>query len=397
MKLYIFLLIILLGFAPGLYAQVKTCDCKSDLIYLNKKIEKLPSFKKNKSSYQEAYKNAFDNVSSKTPYYECLVILNKLLISLNDWHMGVIEKAPDSLSHPTVKYPVYNHNLEKLSSYLKEKSNDEVEGVYHVSEDLSFGLVFDERSMTYDAVILSCESEEWNKGDIVYKLISLSDGFFKLIGAQYPTKRLISYYERINQGIILRAGFKKDTVSNYFIHSPYPYEVFVFKEISTDIDYIKVGSFSSQYPLLKEAEDFYTSLEGKLVKPNLILDLRDNGGGGDRNSDILLKQLKKYQKNNKIHVITNARTGSNAEQFAVKLKGYENIISYGDKTRGALSYEIKPDDYHTLPSSDFLVILPSKVHKKYLKYETKGVTPDYFLDYKKSWISTIVNKIENNN
>jgi len=121
--------------------------------------------------------------------------------------------------------------------------------------------------------------------------------------------------------------------------------------------------------------------------------LRDNGGGGDRNLEILLKQIKKYLKGNKLHIVANASTGSNAEQFIVKLKRFDNVFTYGDKTRGALSYEIKPDDYHTLPSTNFLVILPSKAHKKYLKYETKGITPDYPLAYKTDWISIIQKKI----
>jgi hypothetical protein len=266
-----------------------------------------------------------------------------------------------------------------------------------VNKNISLGVVYNDESNLYESVILKGESAKWRPGDIVYKLIPLSGNFFKVVGAQFPNERMISYHERINQGIFLRAGLKKDTVSHYFIKNPYPEEVFVFKEISPEIDYLKVGSFSSNYPLLKEAEDFYASIAHKLIKPHLILDLRDNGGGGDRNSDILLKPLKDYAKSNTIHIIHNASTGSNAEQFTVKLKRHENVITYGDKTKGSLSFEIKPDDYHTLPSSGFWAILPSKAHKKYNMYETKGVPPDFFLDYKASWIAAIKNRIESKN
>ncbi len=397
MKASLFVFLLIAGLGLKINAQVKTCDCKADLIFLNEKIEALPSYRKNKLNYEAAYEAAREKVTSETPYYDCLVILNKLLLPLNDWHSGIIEEEPDSLSSSAVKYPFYGDNLEHLNRYLREKPVDAIEGIYHVKGGLSFGLVFNKKENVYNAVILRSDAGGWKQGDIIYKLIPLSNNFFKLVGAQYPTKRLISYHERINQGIFLRANFKKDTLPDYFIRNPYPEDVFVFEEHSPEIDYLKAGSFNSRYPLLKEAEDFYSSLEGNLNKPHLILDLRDNGGGGDRNSDLLFKQLKKYLRKNTIHVITNARTGSNAEQFTVKLKRYENVISYGDKTRGALSYEIKPDDYHRLPSSGFLVILPSKAHKEYLPYETKGVTPDFFLDYKKSWISQIKNSIENPN
>jgi C-terminal processing protease CtpA/Prc len=96
-------------------------------------------------------------------------------------------------------------------------------------------------------------------------------------------------------------------------------------------------------------------------------------------------------------VITNASTGSNAERFTVRLKKFKNTRTYGDRTRGALAYEIKPDDYHQLPSSGFTVILPSKVDRTFLDYETNGVVPDIYLDYKKNWIDAITSRIEDQN
>jgi hypothetical protein len=232
-------------------------------------------------------------------------------------------------------------------------------------------------------------------GDVLYSYIPLTGNAALAIGRQYPKKRLISYYEQINQGVILRSGFRKDTTRPLYIKSPYPDKTFLFKELTPAIDYIKVGSFSSHYPLLSEAEEFYASLETQLQKKHLILDLRDNGGGGDRNSDLLFKQLKKYVKQNNLYVITNAGTGSNAEQFVVKLKELNHVTSFGTKTKGGLAYEIEPDDYHTLPSTGFSIILTSKTHKKFLPYETKGVVPDHFLVYTESWIDQIVDFIGN--
>ncbi len=149
------------------------------------------------------------------------------------------------------------------------------------------------------------------------------------------------------------------------------------------------------YPFLTEAEKCYNSIDGKLTKLNLILDLRDNGGGGDSNSNILLKQLNKYLMCHTVHDITNASTGSNAEQFAVKLKQYDHVISYGDKTKGSLAYELKPNDFYTLPSSGYLAALPSKRDKELLPYESLGVIPDRTFDFDKNWISLIEAQIAN--
>ncbi|PZX50162.1 S41 family peptidase [Algoriphagus chordae] len=397
MREYLIVLLLFLGSALITQAQVQTCDCEADLTFLNEKVQKLPSYKKNKSAYEATFNTVQKSVTSQMPYYDCLELINRVLLPLNDWHMGALEKAMDSTTVSYVTYPTYQGDLDQLLGNLQDKSLNEVEGIYPMNDDFSIAVVYDEQAKAYLGVVLKSNLEQWSRGDIIYKFIPISDNFYKVIGAQFPSKRLISYHERINEGVILRAGIKKDTASTYFIKNPYPDEVFLFKELSADTDYIKVGSFDSFYPLLSEAEDFYRSLEGKLTKSHLIVDLRDNGGGGDRNSDILLKQLKKYLKDHKIYVITNASTGSNAEQFTAKLKEFDNVLTYGDKTRGALSYEIKPNDYHTLPSSGFLVILPSKAHSQFLKYETKGVTPDYLLDYKKSWISEIQKQIEEEN
>ncbi len=105
--------------------------------------------------------------------------------------------------------------------------------------------------------------------------------------------------------------------------------------------------------------------------------------------------MKKYLKRPTVHVITNASTGSNAEQFAVKLKQYDHVISYGDKTKDSLAYELKPNDFYTLPSSGYLAALPSKRDKEFLPSETLGVIPDPTFDFDKNWISLIEAQIAN--
>ena len=191
-------------------------------------------------------------------------------------------------------------------------------------------------------------------------------------------------------------GLEKIPAPLFFYKNPYPDSPYLYKELSPDIDYLKIGSFTSRYPRLAEAEEFYQSIEGKLKKPHLIVDLRENGGGGDRNSDIIWKLLKKYAKKNKIWVLINGNTASNAEHFTLRLKEYDHVHTLGDRTKGALTYEIQPKDYHTLSSSGFILVLPSKQHKKYLPYETIGIKPDIILNENKPWIPMVSEYIELN-
>ena len=147
---------------------------------------------------------------------------------------------------------------------------------------------------------------------------------------------------------------------------------------------MRIGSFSGYNPVLKNAETFYKSLEEKPVTKDLILDLRDNGGGGDRNSDILYKYLRKNYKNANFYVLVNGTTVSNAEQFALRLKKFKNVTLLGSKTSGTIAYELgKTYDF---PCYNFKGFFTFKGDKKYLEYESVGVQPDINLDNSADWI-----------
>jgi hypothetical protein len=375
----------------NIFAQTPTCDCQADLNYLNRLLRKSAPYKENKKGYEEAFLATSSKVTTGMSYYACYLALSELLISLNDWHASILEQVDDG-SPSLVIYPEYAGNIQVLAIELEQKPKDQIEGIY-TNARLSMGIHFNEASGRYEGIVLSSSDENWKAGDIIIEYKKLNNGYYKAMGSQFPTKRLISYYDRFNEGVLLRAGFRKDTTQKLYYKSPSPDELFQLKALNEQTQYLKVGTFTGQYPVLKEAETFYKTLEGNLTAEQLILDLRDNGGGGDRNSDLLLKQLKSYLKKGRLHIITNASTGSNAEQFTVKLKDQGQVTTYGDKTRGALAYEITPKDYHTLPSSGFLVILTGKRHKKFLPYETKGVEPVNYLSYTNPWIDQVLDII----
>ena len=93
-------------------------------------------------------------------------------------------------------------------------------------------------------------------------------------------------------------------------------------------------------------------------------------------------------------VLVNQNTGSNAEQFAVRLREAKAATLLGDRTKGAIAYELK-GDISILPSNFFKVYLSSKRHREYLPYEGVGIEPDVFLDYSKDWIAQTQNIIDN--
>lgn len=404
----IIVLLFLSSLFSNAYSQNDDCSCATDLAFLDSKLRKTPAYKINKNAYQASYSKIVEEAASITSIYDCHSILNELLISLNDNHSRVFGTEPGATDVVTADpekfeefkksalfnaYPKPPMDLDSLQTVLSNKPVTDVEGIYHRKNFMTIGVYRTTEGNKYKAVVIDSEFDVWQTGEIMYTLIPFGNNYLLNSGGGISSKRLIAYTERIEDGFFYFMGFQKDNSKiNYASSSPSE-STYYREELSDDITYLKIGSFSSWNPTLSEAEKFYKTLEGNLTKDNLIIDLRNNGGGGDRNSDILYKLLKKYSKKNKIYVLTNHRTASNAEQFAYKLRKLDNCQIFGSRTNGSLAYEIKNSTY-TLPCGTFVAVLTSKKHSEYLELESQGIEPDVALTWNGDWIDQLTNYIK---
>jgi hypothetical protein len=396
---------------PILNAQVKDCSCKTDLEFLNQKIKQTPSYKVNKENYKLEYAKTKKSIENLNSGYDCFLQLNKLMLSLNDRHCNLygINKGLDEESKKDTSkfeefkvsnlynvYPRPEINLDSLKKSLKQKATASIEGVYYRKGYLTLGVYKTINSNDYRAIILESEMDVWEVGEVIYTLVPYGNNYLLAVGGSLYSKRMISYGERIENGVFLTMQFQKDNSKANNSISLYPESTYLRKEISPETTYLKIGSFNSWNPTLSEAYKFYKSLEGTLTKNNLILDLRDNGGGGDRNSKGLYKILKKYIKKNNVYVLVNHRTASNAEQFVYKLNDFGNCTILGNRTSGTATYE-KVNSNYNLPCENYIVVLTSKKHIKYLKLESMGLEPDIKLAVENDWMIQVQNYIERNN
>ncbi len=408
MKRRILLAFVLIGTLAQLgSAQASECDCQKDMAFLMKKMKKIPAYKVNKKQVEQSYEQLIDKAETTASIYDCYVLLSTLALSLNDNHSKIYgqdkgvtkeiladpEKTSSfkksSLYHA---YPITSMDLDSLRTALHDKAKEEIEGIYYKDNIITIGVVKEPSTEVYKGIVLETDSPIWRAGEIVYTLIPFGNEYLLNIAGNLSTKRMIAYTERIGQGFFYYMGLKKDKDQTNYSSAQRSSDTYYREEISDNISYIKVGSFNSWYPTLSDAEAFYASLDGNLKKPHLIVDLRNNGGGGDRNSDILYKLIKDYAKQNHVHVLINHRSVSNAEQFAHKLSKLDHCQLYGQRTNGTLAYEVK-DNSPALPEGHFITVLASKKHSEYLKYESVGITPDVTLDLESDWIDQVVQYI----
>ncbi|MBR9846687.1 MAG: hypothetical protein GYB35_11575 [Algicola sp.] len=411
MKRRLFLFLIISNLFANAYSQKKDCSCETDLKFLDSKIRKTPAYKINKKAYNASYSSALKEVSNVHSMFDCHLLMNKLLISLNDNHSRVysIDKgANDEIKADSEKfsefktseifntYPKPTMDLDSLRIVLKAKTKSDIEGIYNRDNLITIGVYKSNKNNNYKAIILDSQSDIWQVREMMYTLIPFGNDYLLSIGGSMSSKRLIAYTERIENGFFYFMGFQKDSSeTNYTINVPSE-NTYYRDELSDEITYLKIGSFNSWNPTLSEAERFYKSLEGQLTKPNVIIDLRNNSGGGKRNSDILYKILKSYAKENKLYVLINHRTASNAEQFTQRLRKLDNCLVFGSRTNGSLAYEIK-DSQYTLPCNKFIAVLTSKKHSDYLEFESQGIEPDITFDFSDDWLSQLKNYILENN
>ena len=408
-RVYLLSIFLAFIFTNLVFSQRDNCDCKADLAFLDAKIKKTTtSYKNNKNAYNASLARISILAEKTTSIYDCYVLLNTLMLSLNDNHSRIYgtdngatkEVKSDSIKYAAFKnapiynlYPILKIDLDSLESVLNSKAVADVEGVYSLKDYITIGFFKDEASAQFKTVVLDSKTDLWKRGELVSTAIPFGNKYLSMMSGSYTTKKLEAYTERVDNGMFHFMGLTKNQNIIRYPTAISKDSIFFREELTPEITYIRLGSFNSWYPTLREAENFYKQLNGTLTKPNLIVDLRNNGGGGDRNSDIVYKLLKTYSKKNKIYVLINHRTGSNAEQFAYKLSKLNNCEIYGQYTNGVVGYEIK-NGFYDLPSGHFIAVLTSKTCTAYVDLESKGVQPDFELSLDSDWIEQTIKLIQ---
>lgn len=418
MKSILFIIFILLALAST--AQRQTYQ--SDLHALKAIIEKTKSYKAQikgakKIAYLDLYHQLLADTVTDLHSYQYFYNLAQLLFPIRDNHIHFYQQADDRAFRSKASidsfvqtstfynYPSYNINIDSLQQALAAKPADGVEGIYHYGKFYTIGL-FRVKEKEYVGIILDSELNFWKKGQVAAHLYEQDTHHYKAIYAHPYTKNFIlQSIEKYTNGSLVNSSFNRSffagTYTKYlpgadFVNLVRGDSKFSLKQTANDIQYVLIQSFQANSKTSKQSKDFYDSIKTAFTAPYIILDLRNNEGGAEKESKKYYKLLQQYAKKGKMYVLVNNGTISEAEILLLKLKKLKNVVVLGQTTKGMLAYGSNYGNTIKLPSQQFLIYATDmKNGASLLPYEDYGIKPDIFLNTDSHWIKQTTALIRN--
>lgn len=379
-------LALILLFAINLsFSQDKKCNCINEIDNISKLIKNAKSYKleikkKNKEADFENWKEEIKQeiANDSLINFFCIGYLQKYISFINDRHNEI--------------YSLPNKTLSNVPFYKKEidialKNNDNISGIYYAGSDKI--VVKKEKNNIWYGITLKSNSKKWMKGKIRLRINKNKNNEFELFEFYKNGQLFYQKNIKIKNGRISSTFWNKD--NKYFFNKNHK-ENFSYKSINTSFDYIAIKTFKRTNTLIKKANNFYTKILHKLTKRNLIIDLRNNGGGSTNQARQLLKFLKRSKAIQKFYVLVNFKTASATELILLQLKKDKRTVLVGENSRGMLKYGYGNKAFFTTTNcANFKVTLSTKITNKSLeKYEYIGIKPDYYLNNNTSWIEQII-------
>lgn len=449
-------IIILLVSTFSLFSQ--NCPCEEQLNYTIHYFEQNnPAFQKIKSDKQlhkiylaDVKKIKSELIRDKTKD-NCIIYLEKYVSLLKDHHssigyhlirkpLGSTEQIVNFKNSETYKsFRKLNIDTAALISKLQANNVNDIEGLYSDGRNTFFGIVADEHKPgNYLGIILK-QNKLAEKGHILLELKELGDNNYFItynIGIYGFNFDKIYKTQKIENGFIPGLGFRKITSTTEDA------KIYSFSAIDANTNYLRLKSFSAQHT--KELDNFYDSIIPAIKsKANLIIDLRDNGGGSEASYLKLLplaytnplktdsvdvwvspQNISIYEKNHKdsaliqrmksarpfsfipqtkstnnywildsatlfpkkIAVLFNQGTASAAEGFIYYLMQSKKVITLGQNSGGYIGYGDVME--HKIPDGDFTINSTTTKYYDKSKYEFIGIEPMYLLSVQQDWIES---------
>jgi hypothetical protein len=289
--------ILLLLVFSSLLSKSQQCNCTESIKYAAKQVEdNVASYQhqvvlnKRIAAYQKHKLNILQQAKNINEQKNCLGLLSRYLFFFRDEHLSI--QYNDNY-FPSLKDT--NAVLSFLANeprldYNNTKKNKAIEGKWFF-QDGSYSInIIPDRAINRDfAGIMENDMVPlWKKGNVRLELLKINDTSFYCIywrGTRQPRThhailknnvlhigRAFTFYRKKEAAVKKNAGLKN--------------ELF-FEKLSTNTNYLRIPSFELKYS--KAIDSIMAAHKDDiLLTENLIIDIRNNGGGGDRSYKALM-------------------------------------------------------------------------------------------------------------
>jgi len=398
MKLLIFIFIFSLP-ATG-FGQ--DCNCKSDFIWVKKTFEENDAGYKYSLSLkgEEAYKNHskvyLEKVANIDDHNQCLNAIYEWMTFFRNGHIGIqslkqqinndSKSSVDQIRSQYADWETTNINLDKFKRRISNNDGTDFEGIW---ESGPYRIGINKVGDDYVGFIIEADGVYWVKNQVKLRIHSDNSATFYMrdhSAREFEKAEIIgNNYLEIGTVRLKRAEPKlksNENVSRYFqlIEATDP----LFQIINDNTVLIRIPSFN--FSSKSKIDSVISSNQDKLYsKPNLIIDIRDNGGGTDRSYKKLLPLL--YTNPIRTIGVEYYSTPLNNKRVLDFINDPKYNLSEEEKLFAQKSYELLSDnigEFVTLSDdwidiTEFDQVLPYPKKVAILINEKNGSTAEQFL------------------
>lgn len=403
-----FLLVSFFMFLGSFNTKSQSCNCITDLDEIAKAVKKAPSYKDGVKEKGEVFfetelaKIKNEITSDLLQAKNCSAYIQKYLSLFKDKHLSLY---PDYSKIKSQK-DVFDSELYKQTQFVKIDSNnlkftDDVEGVYNdVYQYYKIALIKDAANPNqYLGVILSSKNGLWKNGQVKFVLKKNEDksydGFF-YDDVHFAKYNKVTYNENKLIGVewIKEKQMKLEPINPFIVPTKKKWD---YQKLDDESDYVYLGTFSGM--LAYESDTFYRELIPKLKGKKLIIDVRNNTGGGERSYNMFLNFVNSSACAAKqIAVIQNTKCASAGEHFILAIRKNPLVKTFGENSAGFMGYGYGNRSSITVKTSCFNYIseITENKYPAFKIYETVGIPPDVKLLRDKDWIKQVIAYLDTN-
>ncbi|MGB8192249.1 MAG: S41 family peptidase [Chitinophagaceae bacterium] len=304
MKSYLPLILLL---CISSFAKAQTCNCLDELNFVRQHMEKNhPGFNSIiKDPQQPQYRSFIQRLEQKiaqdkTDKY-CIAYLKQYILYLKDHHINIQGNfkpvKEDSLPalEAFLQSPAYlsTERIEQdnasIIKYLQNAQELGIEGIYQTPDGTYTMAVIKNATAIrdYAGVILASRTKLWAKGQVKLELKQVNDSIFDVY--TYLRNHALNYdqMQTTKNAFSLPGWVKIFPAAVAANASSMNNDLFSFKIIDSNTAYISIRSFGGQFSA--KLDSAYKAIMPELTKRRyLVIDVRDNGGGSDRNYKALM-------------------------------------------------------------------------------------------------------------